>query len=317
MKLLIASLGAGIVLMVALSNCIGGNNVQRAVLKQMPTYHPKEDMPNNEWYNEEQVTIRGYSADAMEVGISQNGRYLLFNDQKKPNKDMHWAERIDDTNYQYKGKVKNTVTPKVDGTPSFDAAGNVYFTSLKSYPEDLRTIYIARFKDGAALNIDPIEGNIYITNQNMHGQEYWVSLDPAISDDGTFLFYSEGRFCPGVGFPYPFKVRGAQKVDGKYLKIDDRILANVNTKNMEYAPAITSNGLELFFTRVGKVNGRQKMIGIFVAQRKSLKEPFSIPEKITAITGDVEAPALSGDEKHLYYHRMDSGRFRIYRVTRK
>ncbi len=303
--------------MIALGGCIGGNHAQRDILAQMPAYRPEKEIPNAAWGTEERVAILGYSADAMEVGISQDGRYLLFNDRNKPNKDMHWAERIDDTTYRYKGKVGNTVTPTVDGTPSFDAAGNIYYTSLKSYPKDVRTIYKAVFKDGVALNPAPVDGDIYITDRNRHGKELWVSLDPDISDDGAFLFFSEGRFRPGVGFPYPFNVRGAQKVHGKYLKMDDRILANINTNHMEYAPAISSNGLELFFARIGKVKGRPKMVGIFVAQRNSLEEPFSRPQKIMAITGDVEAPVLSGDGKHLYYHRMDGGRFRVYRVTRK
>ncbi|MFH1023896.1 MAG: hypothetical protein V1809_10985 [Planctomycetota bacterium] len=317
MRSFFTSIAVSVTTILVLCNYGCAGQAMHEVLAQMPEYRPEADIPNNDWHNEERVTIRDYATDAMEIGISQDGRYLLFNDRNEPDKDMHWAKRIDDMTYQYKGKVKNTVSPTVDGTPSFDAASNLYFTSLKSYPKDFRTIYIAEFKDGVALKPVPIEGDIYITDRNRIGKEYWVSLDPDVSDDGTFLFYSEGRFCPGVGFPYPFKVRGALKVNGKYLKIDDRILANINTRNLEYAPAISSNGLELFFARIGKVNGRPKFIGIFVARRESVQEPFSRPNKIMAITGDVEAPVLSGDENHLYYHRMDGGRFMVYRVTRK
>lgn len=312
-----AAIAVSVTIILALCNSGCAGEATHEVLAQMPEYRPQEDIPNHAWRNEEQLAIRGYAADAMELGISQDGRYLLFNDKNEPDKDMHWAERIDDTTYHYKGKVKNTVSSMVDGTPSFDALGNLYFTSLKSYPKDIRTIYTAEFKDGVALSPAHTEGDIYIDGQNKIGKEHWISLDPDVSDDGTFLFYSEGRFGHGVGFPYPFKVRGARKVDGKYVKMADRILANINTSNMEYAPAISSNGLELFFTRIGKVNGRPKVIGIFVAKRESVQEPFSGPEKIMAITGEVEAPVLSGDEKHLYYHRMDGGRFMAYRVTRK
>jgi hypothetical protein len=317
MRLVFRSIAVSTALFLSLCNSGCAGQAVHEVLAQMPEYQSDADIPNNDWYGEERVTIRDYAADAMEIGISQDGRYLLFNDRNEPDKDLHWSERVADTTFQYKGKVKNTVSPTVDGTPSFDAAGNLYFTSLKSYPNDVRTIYKAGFKDGVALNPVPIEGDIYITDRNKIGKELWVSLDPDVSDDGTFLFYSEGRFSPGVGFPYPFKVRGARKVDGNYVKMADRILANINTSNMEYAPAISSNGLELFFSRIGKVNGRPKFIGIFVAKRESVQEPFSRPERIMAITGEVEAPVLSGDEKHLYYHRMDGGRFMAYRVTRK
>ena len=286
-------------------------------MAQMPAYNLEKDIPNNEWQNEELVTIKGYDADAMETGISPDGKYLLFNDKNEPDKDMHWAERIDDITYQYKGKVKNTVSSAVDGTPVFDAGGQLYFTSLKSYPQDVRTIYKAGFKDGIALDPVPLEGNIYVADRNKVGKELWVSLDPDISDNRTYLFYSEGRFCPGVGFPYPFNIRGAQKLDDNYYKIENRILANINTRSLEYAPAISADGLELFFSRIAKVNGRLRFIGIFVARRASVKQPFLQPEKIMAITGEVEAPVLSGDENCLYYHRKEDSRFRVYRVTRK
>ena len=304
---------------IVLSACRGipANQRLQSTLAQMPTYHPEKEVPNHDWYGQELIAIRGYTADAMEVGISPDGRYLLFNDRRRPDKDMHWAERIDERTYQYRGKVRNTVTPTVDGTPSFDAAGNIFFTTLKSYPKDPRSIYVARFRDGVALDPVPAEGNIYIKNRNKGFKKFWVSLDPDISDDGTLLFYSEGCFSPNVPFPYPFNVRGAKKVKGVFVKMDDRILANINTSHMEYAPAISPDGLELFFTRIGKVKGRPEMVGIFTARRKSHKDPFPEPGKIMAITGEVEAPVLSGDEKHLYYHRKHGGRFKVYRVTRK
>ena len=55
---------------------------------------------------------------------------------------------------------------------------------------------------------------------------------------------------------------------------------------------------------------------IYTATRSSTSEPFGKPRKIEAITGFAEAPALSPDEKSLYYHVNVSGRFVIYRVTR-
>ena len=295
---------------------VGCRNHQLDVLNQMPEYVPENDTQNHEWFNEERIEIQGYSGDAMEIGISPDGEYLLFNDGNKPNKDMHWSRRIDDRTYKYQGKVANTVSNKVDGTPSCDDNGNIYFTTLKTYPNSFKTIYISKFQDGVALDPAPVNGNIYVKNESQ-SPKLWVSLDPDISNDGRLLFYSEGRFVPRVGFPYPFNVRGAEKIDGEFVKMDDRILENINTDSLEYAPTITSDGLEIFFSRIGKVNGKPKMVGIYTARRKSTNEPFSRPEKIMAITGNVEAPVLSGDESYLYYHRMDHGVFKVYRVTRK
>lgn len=297
-------------------NLFGCRSGQAGMLDQMPEYVENLVKQNHEWFNEEKIEILGYSGDVMEVGISTDGKYLLFNDRNRPDKDMHWSTRIDDRTYKYQGKVKNTVSDKVDGTPSFDSNGNIYFTTLKNYPGSVRSIYMSGFRDGVAHNPVPVSGNIYVEHKN-GPNSFWVSLDPDISDDGRLLFYSEGRFDPRAGFPYPFNVRGATKVNGKFIKIDDKILENINTSSLEYAPAISSDGLEIFFTRIGKVNGRPKMVGIYSARRKSTSEPFGLPEKIMAITGDVEAPVLSGDETRLYYHRLERGVFKVYRVTRK
>jgi hypothetical protein len=40
------------------------------------------------------------------------------------------------------------------------------------------------------------------------------------------------------------------------------------------------------------------------------------PQRVSAITGFVEAPALSPDGRALYYHKLEGGRFVIYRVAR-
>lgn len=112
-------------------------------------------------------------------------------------------------------------------------------------------------------------------------------------------------------------MRGAEEVNGEFVKMDDRMLANSNTDSLEYAPTISTDGLEIFFSRISKVDGRPKFVGIYTAKRKSRNEPFTKPEKIMAIPGDIEVPVLSGDETKLYCHRMDGGVFKVYCVTRK
>lgn len=270
----------------------------------------KQERLNHDFYKEELIEIKGYKGNAMEVGLSKDKEYLLFNDRVKPNKDMHWAKRINDTTYQYKGKVANTVTRSVDGTPSFDARGNLYYTSLGSYPRNgLKSVYRSKFKDGVAIDPKIIEG-IYV------GKPRWISLDPDISWNGKYLFYTEGYFDGGP-VPKKMNVRGTKVVDGKFVRLNEQLFSNINTSELEYAPAISSNGLELFFTRAGDKNGRLGIIGIYVSRRSSLTEPFGVPERIAAITGTVEAAALSACEKQVYYHRMDGGRYKVYRVTRK
>ena len=77
------------------------------------------------------------------------------------------------------------------------------------------------------------------------------------------------------------------------------------------APAISSSGLELFFTRL---EGSSPVL--YAAARTDASSPFGAPRKITAATGFVEGPTLSPDEDSLYYHQRVGDRFVIYRVTR-
>ena len=84
---------------------------------------PEVKLREIEFSNEELITIQGYTGNAMEVDISHDGEVLMFNDRVKvppTNKSLHWASRIDDTNYKYEGLVAELNTEGVDGTPSFD-----------------------------------------------------------------------------------------------------------------------------------------------------------------------------------------------------
>jgi len=89
-------------------------------------------------------------------------------------------------------------------------------------------------------------------------------------------------------------------------------MKQVNTSSsLEYAPAISSSGLELFFTRLEGSNAV-----LYTATRTDTSSPFGVPKRIRAATGFVEGPTLSPDEKSLYYHKREGSLFVIYRVTR-
>ena len=92
-------------------------------------------------------------------------------------------------------------------------------------------------------------------------------------------------------------------------------MANVNTAKLEYAPAISASGLELFFTRLDLSTTET---GIYRTVRATSNSVFDPPQLVSAIAGFVEGPALSPDEKSLYYHKLNTstGDFELYRVTR-
>src|SRR6266851_448243 len=91
----------------------------------------------------ESVTIRGYDSDAMEPFITRDGRYLLFNDSNAPGRDtnLHYAERIDDVTFEYRGQIDGINSGALDGVATVDASNTIYFVSTRSYSQTLSTIY--------------------------------------------------------------------------------------------------------------------------------------------------------------------------------
>jgi hypothetical protein len=93
-------------------------------------------------------------------------------------------------------------------------------------------------------------------------------------------------------------------------------MAKVNTDVLEYAAAISADGLELFFTRADLAHLPEGAPRIYRAYREQVDVPFGEPELVSTIEGFVEAPTLSIDGYSLYYHKLERDKFVIYRVTR-
>ncbi len=138
-----------------------------------------------------------------------------------------------------------------------------------------------------------------------------------MSSDGATLYFVDGVFS-GSSFPNSADIAIAVASGNGFMRDPNSsaILANVNTStDLEYAPAISADGRELFFTRA---NPGASQVRIYRAARTSTSAAFAAAQLVSAITGFVEGPTLSADEKSLYYHRRNTvtGRFEIYRVTR-
>jgi len=85
---------------------------------------------------------------------------------------------------------------------------------------------------------------------------------------------------------------------------------------LDYAAAISGNGLELFFTRAMPARGARGEPGVYRASRASNAKPFGHVQRVGAITGYAEAPSLSADGTTLFYHQLAGGSFRIMTVVR-
>jgi hypothetical protein len=261
--------------------------------------------------NPQPVTIEGYSQDAMEPFVSPDGNYLFFNNSNVPTVDtnLYYATRIDDVTFQFQGEIGGVNSTALDAVASMDINNTFYFVSTRSYAETLSTIYSGTFSNGTVSNVAIVPG---ISKQK--GGD--VNFDAGISRDGSTLYFDDGVFSSG-GQLQRASIAIARRGGGQFKRVNEsaKIMKQINQHGWNYAPAISKSGLEFFFTRFDSSQPGALPI-IYTATRSKTSRPFGKPKRIEAITGFAEAPALSPDEKSLYYHERVNGTFVIYRVTR-
>jgi Tol biopolymer transport system component len=269
------------------------------------------------------VEIAGYSGSAMEPFISPDGMFLLFNnasgeegDVNDSPKRMYFASRTGALSFRFLGELPG-VNAHIAGSrtdaavPSLDARGRLYFTSDRQYRKDRNSIFVGDFNGRAVTNVHAVEGDI--SDPGTPGQ---INLDMGISPDGETLFVSRASVGPFgllsrlLGRPLEFHLLEARR-EGDRFNLDPKsaqTLKNVDS-GFEYAPAVSRDGLELFFSRGPR---------IMVASRSSVDHPFDEPRVLSALTGEhAEAPTISLDSKELFFHQAVSGKCcAIFRAAR-
>jgi hypothetical protein len=141
-------------------------------------------------------------------------------------------------------------------------------------------------------------------------------MDAAINYQGDKLYFCNAFFnsC-AFGMPCDAKLGVAQQVnDSTFNRLpnSDALFSNVNDTNyIVYAPQVTRNGLELYFTRILKTTINSE---ICVAVRNNVNDTFSSPMVIHSNPGFVpEAATPTTDGQKIYYHQKDgSGIFHMY-----
>ncbi|MBU1509426.1 hypothetical protein KKD52_03605 [Myxococcota bacterium] len=256
--------------------------------------------------NPERVIIQGWEDHAMEPFLSPDGMTLFFNNSNDAsvNTNLHSASRIDGLTFAYDGEVGGVNSEFLDGVASLAIDGTFVFVSTRTYDTSSSTLYWGLMTDGTVTGVELIpELSIQVPGI--------VNFDAEIHPDGKILTYVHSLF--NSEGPQTADLRFAVRTETGFSHdpAGEALLSAVNTDALEYAPVLSPDELELFFTRYDGVSPE-----IFLAVRESVTDPFSEAVKVEALVGFVEAPTLSADGKSLYYHKLEAGRFVLYRVTR-
>lgn len=259
--------------------------------------------------SEIEVTINGLAFDAMEPFISSDGNYLFFNNLNDGiNTKLYYATKINDSTFNYVGELTGAnqiTTLHLDAVADMDSNGNFYWTSTRNYPTELENLFHGTFNAGNITGIGRVKGDF---NMNIPG---WLVMDHGISFDGQFLYFCNARLdkanCTG---PCETVFGVAQKSNASTfntLPNSASILKNINNVDyIYYAPCISSDNLELYYTRYlkGQITANT-VFEICVAVRSDATSEFSIPKVLFSevISDLIEAPTLKTDKSIIYYHR--------------
>jgi hypothetical protein len=263
------------------------------------------------------VSINGLTFDAMEPFISPDGKYLFFNNiNDGVDTKLFYATKINDSTFTSVLELTGTTQTAefhLDAVADMDSNGNFYWTSTRDYPAELDNLFYGIFNSGNVSDIERVRGDF---NMNIPG---WLIMDHGISLDGQFLYFSNARFddqnCIG---PCETQLGIAQKVNAttfNTLPNSTTILQNINDDDyVYYAPCISSDNLELYYTRYlkGPITA-STVLEICVAVRKNVVDSFSIPKVLfSETTSDlIEAPTLTTDKNIIYYHKKIPGSHKI------
>jgi len=301
----------------------------------VPDQAPKLETPA--FQNPRAVIVQGYSGDLMEPAISRDGQILFFNNlnaEKLPSgapneTNLHYATRIDDITFDYVGEINGanidneTDENELEGVASLDKNNRFYYIYIWEYfdnsgPNYLRSIFYGDFSNGNLTNIQSIPNLKAGRPANENPVLGELNFDAEIHYDGEELYFVEGIFS-GSPFPDAADIGLATKMNGDFSvhTNSENLFAKINTDALEYAPSISTNSLEFYFTRATGSIETSIDFGVYVATRNSISEPWENVERLDIITGEItEAPSISFDGKLLYYHQKVNGLYQIYVVER-
>lgn len=312
---------------ILLMSCGGGSSSDKA-----PAVTPN----TVSFGNPTEVTIVGYAGDAMEPSISRDGLVLFFNNLNSDqlpggmtnDTNIHYAIRNTDDNFQYMGEVVGANTDnsaqsnELEGVPSIDVNNTFYFIRTIDYfdvasADYLRSIFRADYVNGTLTNLASLP-NLRDDRAASNAVPGELNFDAAIHHDGDTLYFVQGIFS-GNSFPDAADIGVARQIGGVFTANSNSAveMALINTDALEYAPSISRDQLELYFTRATGSLASGFDFGVYVATRNAVADTWSAVKRIDAITGDfTEGPSISSDGELLYYHQKINGQYRLWVARR-
>lgn len=273
--------------------------------------------------NPVEISVNGFTDHMMEPFISPDGNTLFFNNiNSGGNTRLFYATKLTNTTFEFKGEVEGANEDnqnQLNAVADMDIQGNFYWTSVRNFPTQLDNLHFGSYANGTLTNVGRVQGDFYV------GQPNWLVMDHGISPDGQTLYFNNARFDDCGSAPCETVIGMAKKTGtGSFQKIanSDAILATINDPTyIYYAPCITQDQLELYYTRFksGTVTANT-LSEICVATRSTINDPFGIPKVLFASTlsdGIVEASTLTTDKQHMYYHKKVDGVHKLLMRTRE
>ena len=264
------------------------------------------------------VTINGLTFDTMEPSIAVGGNYIFFNSLNDGiTTSLYYATKVNDSTFTYTGALTGAnqiITPRLDAVASSDSLNKFFWTSTRNFPTQFDNCFHGTFNGTDVMNIGRLHGTFYIYTIG------WIMMDAEINYSGNLLYYTNAYFGPTYagcgGVPCQAKLGIAQKQnDSTFNKLSnsDGIMQNINDTNyLVYAPNISKNGLEIYYTRVLKSNvslGTQ----ICVSVRSNLADTFSLPSIFHSFSTLIpEATTLTSDQSKIYYHKKSGGLYKLF-----
>ncbi len=223
---------------------------------------------------------------------------------------LYYATRVDDSTFTFVGEVggvNEPNNPQLNGVPSLDTTGNFVWVSVRDWPNTMENLHRGDYANDSCATINRVHGNFYVYALR------WIIMDAMITNDGSELYYCNAFFDTCIS-PCAGTMGIAARVnDSTFNTIANSatILQPVNDTNyIVYAPNLSVNGLELYYTRLMKGTFNTE---ICVSVRAAVTDTFSSPIVLHAELPNLPAaPTVNANADLMYYHKKFNGTFAIF-----